>query len=969
MRQSTVNLSKLVLALIVLSMVLPVFSVSAGAPGTELKTDLRGLWVATVVNIDYPSKPETDPEILKAEAIEILDYAQATGLNAVFFQVRPTADAFYKSNIFPWSKYLTGAQGKAPEQGFDPLEFWTDEAHKRGIELHAWVNPYRITKKTYSEKSHDFSSLDPSNPARRNPEWVVKHSDGNLYFDPGIPEVRKLIIDSVLEIIENYPVDGIHFDDYFYPGRTFNDAKTYEKYGKGRKSLEDWRRENVDTLIGDLSKAIKDASGHVRFGISPFGIWANVGTNPLGSDTRGLQSYYDHYADSRKWVKEGMIDYIAPQLYWNIGYAVADYGKLLAWWRDTVRETGVDLYIGQAAYRAVNTDPSSPWYGAAEIQRQLELNEEAPEVKGSIFFSYKPLAGNAPLSEAIKAYYGRLDDTAPAAIPVSISRPSEDIRTSLEQYYLNGASDPRKPLYLNGKLVENRSAKGYFGVLVPLSIGENTFTLSQGTSAATRVIHREAASAGPVKMSEADIPALSVFPQEEEHRMPGEKITLSCRAPIGSKVTVKIGGTSHVMSASAATAPGPGIYSTTYTFTYTVPSFSGNPRNIDLGAPVYTMNYQGAVKTQTAPAKIGAIMDNSPFYAEVEKEVIDTYEKPVSGNGAAFELYKGMTGYVTGMTGSYVRLSSGQWVRKTGVRLYTSNSQLKPQVKKAVYTNGEKWDSLSLEISSPTIATAAFDGSRLKLELTAAAAAKPQLPSDSLFSSAEVSSNGNNVQYTLTLKEGMRIDGYYVEKTDDGLNLKIKRHVKAENGDKPLSGKTIMLDPGHGGGDAGAIGPLGLNDSEKAINLKTALTLKTELEGLGARVYMTRTEDVAMSLEERLSASRKLKPDMFVSIHANSMNDNVDISKVSGFSVFYREALAKPLADAVYNRTVQELERDKKGVHKRNFYVTRGTWTPSILIESGFVPNPDEFEWLTDDNERALLAKSLSQSIAAYFMD
>ncbi|TCO78041.1 glycoside hydrolase family 10 protein [Marinisporobacter balticus] len=383
------------------------------------KKEMRGIWVATVLNIDYPSKPTTDSSILKKEAIDILDHVKNMGLNAVFLQVRPSGDALYPSKYFPWSKYLTGKQGLMPNDDFDPLKFWVDEAHKRGIALHAWVNPYRITKKTMNEVKHDFASLDSNHPALYNPNWVVMHSDGNLYFDPGIPEVRKLVIDGVLEIIENYDVDGIHFDDYFYPGQDFNDKDSYEKYGSGFINIDDWRRENVNLLIGDVSRAIKDASKNIRFGISPFGIWANKATNPLGSDTKGMQSYYKQYADTRKWVKEGMIDYIAPQIYWHIGFAVADYSKILNWWMETTEGTNVDLYIGQAAYKAGNESLDSPWYGFSEMERQLELNSKFMQVKGSIFFSYNSLARKPVLSGLIKTIYDK-EEYARANIPMGI---------------------------------------------------------------------------------------------------------------------------------------------------------------------------------------------------------------------------------------------------------------------------------------------------------------------------------------------------------------------------------------------------------------------------------------------------------------------------------------------------------------------------------------------------------------------
>lgn len=955
-------ISKFLIFLFALSSALSVFSASAASEAPE-KEELRGVWVATVANIDYPSKPTADSAVLKSEAIKILDDAEAMGLNAIFLQVRPASDALYKSKLFPWSKYLTGRQGLAPDNAFDPLEFWVVEAHKRGMELHAWINPYRITKKTPKEPKHDIASLDPSNPARLKPEWVVKHTDGNLYYNPGIPEVRKLVINGALEIIENYDIDGIHLDDYFYPGKDFNDKAAYAKYGTAYGNIDDWRRDNVNKLISELSKAVKSAGEAVSFGVSPFGIWANKSANTLGSDTRGMQSYYDQYADTRKWVKEGLLDYIAPQLYWYIGYEIADYSRLLSWWADVTKGTGVDLYIGQAAYKTGDTDPKSPWYGIAEMEKQLQLNSENKEVKGSIFFSNRSLCNNPALSEAIKSVYKKK-----SSIPVSVSRPAEDIQTTLKNYYLNGSSDPEKPLYLNGVPVEKRSDQGYFGVLVPLMEGANSFTLSQEASKVTRVIYRNTNASEPAKMSEAEIIPASVFPQNQEYRNPGEKITLSCKAPYGSTVRVQIGGKSYSMKPSGAVTGTSGLYADRFTYEYAIPAYKGTPRNIDLGKPVYIMNYKGTVKSCTAPAKVGVIMKGSPFYAKVEKEAINTYNKAGSSDGAAYELYSGMVDSVTGMSGGYVRLSLGQWVRDSDVVVYTSKAQSRPIIKDIEYISGERWDSLKLDISAPTAAIADFDGTLLKIDIAAGSqAATPELPNDSPFSSVSVAKTMNSTEYTMALKENRSISGYYIQKTKTGLVLNIKRLVKSNNNNEPLSGLTIMLDPGHGGSDTGAIGPLGTEYPEKAINLNAAFKLKSELEQLGARVLMTRTADVNVSLEERLAASRNAKPDMFLSLHANSMADDVDISKVDGFAVFYREKLALPLAEIIFQNTLTDLNRTNKSLHNRNFYVISGTWTPSILVESGFVPNPYEFEWLIDENEQTRLAQSIAKSVVEYF--
>jgi len=961
------NFKRTIITLIVLSLVLPIFMVSAEGNTSE-KVDFRGIWVSTVVNIDYPTKPTTDIEVLKSEALKILDNAKDMRMNAVFLQVRPTSDAIYKSKYFPWSKYLTGTQGVAPADNFDPLEFWITEAHKRGIELHAWLNPYRVTKKESKDLAHDFASLDPNNPAKLHPEWVVKHTDGNLYYNPGLPEVRQLVIDGIMEIVENYDVDGIHFDDYFYPGNAFADEAAFQQYGAGYTDIHNWRRANVDALVRDLYRTIKAANKDVSFGISPFGIWANKAGSPIGSDTRGNQSYYSHYADTRKWVKEGWLDYIAPQIYWNIGLEIADYSKLVTWWQDVVKDTNVKLYIGQAAYKSNNGTLASPWYGVGEIEKQLRLNAVSPEVDGSIFFSYKSFVDRPSLAAVVKGFYEQKDGIV-ASKAVEVARPSTGMKTSLAQFYITGSSDPNKPLLLNGKPVEGRSKNGYFGVLVPLQKGPNILTFAQEGTYTTRSIFREVAvAAAPKPMAAAEVPVTSTYPQVQEYWSPGDKITLVCQAPKGSVVTVTLGGQTFNMD-PAKVVPVEAIpYPDKYSYVYTVPSFEGAPRVVDLGAPEYTMYYGGIAKTTKAPATLGVIMNDAPFYGEVNKGVINTYQTPTTANGAAYELYAHMIDKITAMTGSYYRLSLGQWVNKNDVLAYTLEGSLLGTIKKIDYIAGEKWDDLKFEISVPSAAIASFDGKNIKLNISNASPdAMLYLPENSLFSTAAIARNGSNAEYIFTLKENQPIEGYYIEKTDTGIVLHVKRPIKIQNSTLPLSGITIMLDPGHGGSDPGAMGPLGIKYPEKMMNLNTALKLQKELETLGATVLMTRTADVAMTLDERLTASRNAKPDMFISVHANSMGDNVDISKVDGFSVFYREVFAQPAAEKVFSNTIQGLQRNNKGLHKRNLYVTRGTWTPSILFESGFIPNPNEFEWLIDDNEQARLAKAVAEAVVKYF--
>jgi uncharacterized lipoprotein YddW (UPF0748 family) len=353
------------------------------------KQQLRAEWISSVANIDWPSQRGLPADQQKAELVRWYDEAVALGLNAVVVQIRPTADAFWPSPFEPWSHWLTGTQGQDP--GYDPLAFAVEEAHKRNLEFHGWFNPYRVSMGT------DVNALVPTHPARVHPDWVVAFG-GKLYYNPGIPEVRQFTVNAIMDAVRRYDLDAVHFDDYFYPypvaGQTFDDAAAYAQYGGGAP-LADWRRANIDALISGLSAAIRAEKPSVQFGVSPFAVWRNAATDPAGSPTQaGVQTYDDLYADTVRWVREEWIDYIVPQVYWNIGFTVADYAKLVPWWSDIVAGTDVNLYIGHANYKVGNPAQPAAWQDPKEMSRQLTFNRDYPQVKGDIYFSAAQVRAN-----------------------------------------------------------------------------------------------------------------------------------------------------------------------------------------------------------------------------------------------------------------------------------------------------------------------------------------------------------------------------------------------------------------------------------------------------------------------------------------------------------------------------------------------------------------------------------------------
>lgn len=380
--------------------------------------ELRGMWLTSVSNSDFPSKPGLSEAQIKQEYIGWLNLAQKLNHNAIFVHVRPSGDAFWPSDYVPWSYWLTGrTDGIGP--GWDPMRFMVDETHKRGLEFHAWFNPYKASQEGA------VADLPATHVLRSHPDWAVGYpatgSGRRLYYDPGNPDARTYVEDSILEVVRKYDVDGIHFDDFFYPypsGRqAFPDGKSFALYGRGEE-LGDWRRDNVNTFVREMDSRIKTIKPWVKFGISPFGIWRNSDTDSRGSKTSGLQAYDAIYADTRKWVQEGWLDYIVPQLYWNIGFKVADYAILLKWWTDLTTNSKVQLYIGQADYRI---GQSGPWKDPAELDRQIALNQAAG-VDGSVHFTARNLRSD-PLG-AVTRYRDNHNATLALVPPMGAGHPA-----------------------------------------------------------------------------------------------------------------------------------------------------------------------------------------------------------------------------------------------------------------------------------------------------------------------------------------------------------------------------------------------------------------------------------------------------------------------------------------------------------------------------------------------------------------
>lgn len=352
-------------------------------------SEFRGVWIATVANIDWPP-PRVTSEAQKADFIRQLDLHKRNGMNAIIMQIRPAGDAFYPSPYEPWSQWLTGVQGKAPSPFYDPLAFMIQETHKRGMEFHAWLNPYR------AEQTIGRSSISADNMIKKRPDWFLTYGN-TRYFDPSNKEAQQFVVNVIHDIVRRYDVDAIHMDDYFYPypigGKEFPDDNAYRRSGTSLTKA-DWRRSNVDSIIKNINLVIKQTKPYVKFGISPFGVWRNGSVDKLGSDSRaGLSNFDQLYADILLWMRKGWIDYVTPQLYRPVGDALIDFKKLTDWW--AANSFGRHVYIGHGIYRAWETGSGSAAFrNKNELPNQIKVLRATPGIQGSIYFSSKSFDRN-----------------------------------------------------------------------------------------------------------------------------------------------------------------------------------------------------------------------------------------------------------------------------------------------------------------------------------------------------------------------------------------------------------------------------------------------------------------------------------------------------------------------------------------------------------------------------------------------
>lgn len=945
---------------------------------TEVSTlEMRGMWIATASNINYPSKAGLSKSELEDELEEIVKNAYNLGINSIFFQVRPACDALYNSELFPASRYVSSVEGETVD-GFDSLRYLLDYAKKYNIDVHAWINPYRVTM---NEK--ELESLADTSFASLHPEYTVSYADGKTYLNPGIPEVRKFVVDGVREIVERYPdISGIHFDDYFYPypvgDAEFDDEEQFLLYSDG-KSLDDWRRENVNLLVKETYDAVKEINPECDFGVSVFGIWANKGSDtPIeGSETKGLEAYFSTYCDALSWANDGYVDYIAPQIYWSFDTTVAPFDDLARWWNANLDGTGVDLYIGHAAYKSSD-------YDEGEIYKQVEMARTLSSYKGSIFYGYENICDNVGnIADDIKSLYAEKrnrEDIKSDGSDIEISFPDNNSYTNTSKTYVLGSCDPAFPLYVNGNAV-SKTKGGYFGLYLDLVEGKNTLVFSQNGKETTHIINRGTETVYKTDNSLEKMSVSNVYPSGLTWLCDGESINVSCVAPAGSVVFASLAGTEVALSPTLFLEGEGGEYIyEKYVGELTVPSLLENTSTKLLG----NVEFSAILDGKSASATGGEIRQNSDdlfVYAEVKNDYTHT---KVGTSSSFYDDFlpssKGMRDYVVSASNGYCKMRFGGYIKEENLEFtYGKPLQLNTILSVVVdvdvadtYNNKQNSTDIRFSVTENIPVDVDFNGPNGEMRIIIYNTDTSIIPNVEVKANPLVKSvvgktgtRENMLMYYVTLKEKTNFYGFNIVYEDGCMIVKLNNPQTLSDGNKPLLGKTIVVDAGHGGTDIGA--PGSGSSPEKVLNQNIASKLAEKLRALGANVVESREDDTTVDLYARMDILNDICPDLAISIHHNSVATSANALKARGFVALYSNSSGISLADTVADVVCDTLSRDKKPTAYQQLAVARNHRFPSALLEMCFISNVEEYEWSITNGNDEKSAQAILDGILTYY--
>ncbi len=944
-------------------------------------SEVRGVWIASVYNIDYPSAAGLDAATLQAEIDEIIATCLETGLNTIFFQVRPTCDALYQSELFPVSSFLS-KDGTLP---FDPLAYIVEKAHQNNIFVHAWVNPLRVTM-----NSTDVNSLPENSPARKNPDWTVPYVDGKLYLNAGIPAVRDYVAAGVREIVSGYDVDGIVFDDYFYPYPAnnadgtvaqFNDEAQYQAYGAGFADKAAWRRDNINKLIAQVYEAVHTTDPDCVFGVSPFGIWQNDDGTNGGSATNGFEGYKSLHCDALAWVEAGTVDYLSPQLYWQFSSTAAPYDVLVRWWNTALENTGVDLYVSHAVYRYEEGNWTDP---EGEMTEQVAFARSELSYKGSVYYGYDEIHRNIKgAAEELKALHAEdiiYTEVVSNNRSVGVSTPANGSTMTEATSYVIGYSDPTEPLYLDGKKI-GRTKSGFFSVMVSLEPGTNSFVFShKNEEYVYTLIYKP--TTGSTTTGENirildGVKALSLYPTGKVTTSE-TSYWVSCVAPYGSSVTASLGGKTinlELVEKPSRTWDANGYVGATYGGTMPLPAAAVG-QLYDAGTLTFTVTHANG--TVTAAAGSFRVMGEG---AKVAVKVKDRYaELKYTETSSYYNDYTvqspGMTDYIKAQKNGFYELRMGGFIAEEWVEETTDYPADKTVISAATITDTGTKTELRLNTGdSPAYYGKMEDGKFIVTfyNIDADKAADVTVGRNDLFSASETIRlpEQNRVRYALTLHDERNFYGFDLYYENGQTVVTFRNPMTVDLTRKlPLEGVRIVLDAGHGGTDRGAAGAQLQEDMplhEKDINLAITLQVEKLLTDLGARVELTRKTDDTLDLYARMDYLKSSEPDLSISIHQNSMGYSADITRIRGVLPLYCADAGKLLADTVGAGVADATGRYLRSTQYQMLALCRNPKFPQTLVEVGFITCVEEYEQMVTGRGITQAAEGIKEGVLEYF--
>ncbi len=945
-------------------------------------SEIRGVWIASVFNIDYPSSNSLTAEALQAELDAILETCVKNKLNTVFFQVRPACDALYQSELFPISTYLS-ADGTLP---FDPLGYLVTKAHSMNIYVHAWVNPLRVTA-----GGTDLQALPDGSPAKANPDWVVPYADGKLYFNPGIAEVRQLVADGVREIVERYDVDGVVFDDYFYPYPAYNedgtqaefdDGEEYALYGGAFDSIADWRRDNVNQLIRLCYTTIHEIDPECMFGVSPFGVWQNDNGTNGGSATRNLEAYNALYCDALAWIEGGYIDYISPQLYWDFATETSPYDVVLRWWNTaldgakTLNGDQIRLYVSHAAYKYEDGNWTEP---QGELTEQVTFSRSELAYRGSIFYGYDEIKRNTngASDDLLVAFRDEIiyTDITSNGLGVTVNSPENGATLSAETTYLIGQSAPYYPLTMNGEKI-GRTKSGFFSLMVKLEPGENVFTFVQNGVEYTVKLYRQITTGSVETDQRTILDTLAVVSPSPAKAVTtaGTELWVSCVAPYGSYVTARINGTDYELSAYDVPAnpwATSGYVGVSFGKLITLPRASDG-LIWDMGTITFSATYYGETVTAEGGrlrllgegAEIGVTVLND--YTQLKFTETSSYYNDYTVQSA------GMTAAVASQRNGFYQLKMGGFVAEEDVVETDAFPTAPTEFRSVTVRNTGDVTEIRIATDDKPAYYGVVEDGRFVLtfySINADTAPEAAIALNPLIDQCEIIRlpDSNRVRYSFRLYDERNFYGFDL-RYEDGFTVVTLRNPKKLNlsAPAPLRGITIVLDAGHGGWDRGAAGPMP-GFGEKDLNLAITLEAAEGLRALGAEVILTRADDTAVVLLDRVAALEELEPDLCVSIHQNSMDYTADITRIRGTLPLYCMDSGLLLAQCVGDAVADSLNRYNRGAQYQMLAMCRNPKFPAALIEVGFITSVEEFELMASGTGISKAAEGVVNGILEYY--